>query len=287
MNEQQIRQIVQDEIKSSKQTSQYTVTRTPVHTHNNTDAPNVPAQNVVGFNILPAVDGGVIDPILLNGQYFNVLENSVDQPITPTAVDFPITIIYGYGTTDTATLTHSLAGQQSLTLTGSLSGGATTATLTGVWSFTSGIEQVTFSNGNLRAVTFTNGSASISWTGGLTGAATNTIETAGATMGTLTGPFAGATAKLAVQFDSEEIRIVQFTNSSAVISWANPLLQSTTTTGITIIANARFHGGDAPYGTVVFFRNDDSGVAQIWVRSAPGLNLWSWAGFDFTQIVYF
>lgn len=283
MDENTVRQIAIDEIAKAAQKAQYSVSRTPIHIHNNTDAPNVPAQNVTGFKILPASIGGVLDPIILNGQYYNVLENAVGQPITPTAVEFPITIIYGYGTTDTSqTTTFTLAGAQPLTLTGALSIGATSATLNASWTFTTGVEQVTFSNGNIRAVTFTHGSASISWTGGLTAVATTSITTAGATTGVLSGSYPGTTANLATQFDSGEVRIVQFTNGSTAISWTQPLQASTSTTSITIIANARFHGGDAAYGTVIFFRNDDDGIAQIWARSAPGINLWSWAGFDFT-----
>lgn len=287
MDKDEIIKLIDSRIQLNAQNSKYSVAKTPAHIHNNIDSPNIPAKNIVGFQILPAVDGGVLDPSLLNGQYYNVIINSVNQPVTPTAVEFPITIIYGFGTTDNSyTLLHDLAGAQSLTLTGSLSAGATSATLTGNWTFASGIEQVTFSNGNVRAVTFTNGSAAISWTGGLSSTATTAISTAGATTGTLTGNFLGTTAQLAAQFDTGEVRIVQFTNGSAAISWTQPLQASTATTAILIIANARFHGGTSAYGTVVFFRNDDDGIAQIWVRSAPGLNLWSWAGFDFDETVY-
>lgn len=56
-------------------------------------------------------------------------------------------------------------------LTGSLSGGATSATLSSAWNFPSGTYSTTFTNGDVRNVVFTNGSASVTWSGGLSGAA--------------------------------------------------------------------------------------------------------------------
>lgn len=62
ITEQRIREIFKEEIEKSQQEAQYSVARVPVHTHNNIDAPNVPAPNVTGFLPLSAVDGGVLDP---------------------------------------------------------------------------------------------------------------------------------------------------------------------------------------------------------------------------------
>lgn len=70
-------------------------------------------------------------------------------------------------------------GGQSLTLTGSLSANATTATLTASWSYPTCTQLVNFSNSNQRSVLFTNGSTAISWTGGLTATATTAITTVG------------------------------------------------------------------------------------------------------------
>jgi hypothetical protein len=49
------------------------------------------------------------------------------------------------------------------------------ATLTTTFSKASGVYNVLFSNGDIRAVTFTNGSAACTWTGGLTSATTTAI----------------------------------------------------------------------------------------------------------------
>ena len=78
----------------------------------------------------------------------------------------------------TSTGTASPGGFQTFTgnsFTGSLSIAATSATLTGNWLGVSGSYPVLFSNGDNRTVTFTNGSTSVSWTGGLSGSATATF----------------------------------------------------------------------------------------------------------------
>ena len=60
-----------------------------------------------------------------------------------------------------------------LIFTGALSSGATSATLSSVngtaggWPYVSGANNVTFSDGETRSVTFTNGSTAVSWTSGL------------------------------------------------------------------------------------------------------------------------
>jgi len=60
-----------------------------------------------------------------------------------------------------------------LTFTGSLSGGATSATLTSVWTHPTGSYTVAFSNGDSRVVTLTNNATTATWTGGLSGTATS------------------------------------------------------------------------------------------------------------------
>jgi hypothetical protein len=77
------------------------------------------------------------------------------------------------------TFQTSTVGGQSLTLTGTLAIGATTATLTAVWSQPTCQQLVSFSNSNSRLVTFTYNNASISWLVGLTATATTAITTTG------------------------------------------------------------------------------------------------------------
>lgn len=77
------------------------------------------------------------------------------------------------------TVTLSTIGSQSLTLTGALVAGATTATLTSAWTYSTVKQLVNFSNGEQIKVQFTNGSADISWQTGLVAAATTAITTVG------------------------------------------------------------------------------------------------------------
>lgn len=70
-------------------------------------------------------------------------------------------------------------GGQSLILTGALTTGATTATLNASWAYPTSTQLVTFSNSDQRTVLFTNGSTAISWTGGLSSAATTAISSVG------------------------------------------------------------------------------------------------------------
>lgn len=73
----------------------------------------------------------------------------------------------------------STVGGQSLTLTGAPAINATSATLTVAWAYPTVQQLVNFSNSNQRTALFTNGSTSITWTGGLTAAATTAISTVG------------------------------------------------------------------------------------------------------------
>lgn len=66
-----------------------------------------------------------------------------------------------------------------LVFTAGLSGGVTSATLSSVngvaggWPYVTGANNVTFSDGEVRSVNFTNGSTSVTWTGGLSGNVTS------------------------------------------------------------------------------------------------------------------
>lgn len=64
---------------------------------------------------------------------------------------------------------------QSFTLTGSLSTGNTSATLSAPWAQTTTHINVTFSNGDVRSTQFTNGNTGITWVTGLSSNATATI----------------------------------------------------------------------------------------------------------------
>lgn len=70
-------------------------------------------------------------------------------------------------------------GGMTLASTASLNAGAVSATLTVTWNYPTNTQLITFSNGDQRTALFTNGSAAISWTGGLTSNCTTVLTTSG------------------------------------------------------------------------------------------------------------
>lgn len=85
----------------------------------------------------------------------------------------------------------------------------TSATLSGAWALTTGEYQVTFSNGDIRVVTLTNGATTATWDNGLSAAATATITVGTESGGTIiTG--SGTT------FTQDMVgRYIQITNTTA------------------------------------------------------------------------
>lgn len=77
------------------------------------------------------------------------------------------------------TVTTTTVGSQSLTTTASLANGATSATLIAAWTHPTGYSPTNFSNGDQRNVLYTNGSTAISWSDGLSSAATTAITSLG------------------------------------------------------------------------------------------------------------
>lgn len=75
--------------------------------------------------------------------------------------------------------TTTTVGAMNLTLTGTLAIAAVSATLTAVWTYPTCQQYVNFSGGQQRLVTFTIGSAAITWSDGLTATATTAISTVG------------------------------------------------------------------------------------------------------------
>lgn len=77
------------------------------------------------------------------------------------------------------TYTTTTVGAESLTLTGTLSIGTTSATLTSAWTHTSCQQLVVFSSHEQRTVTFTQNSTAVTWGAPLTATATTAITTVG------------------------------------------------------------------------------------------------------------
>lgn len=120
------------------------------------------------------------------------------------------------------------------------------------------------------------------------GTTTNLTMTAtrpqGATTATLTALWGGTTGRQLTKFSTGEQRDVLYTNGSASISWTPGLYFATSSAAITIIANARFKGGEAPLGSMIMFTNYDDGIRQLWVRADIQQEpVDRWYGFNFAE----
>jgi len=130
------------------------------------------------------------------------------------------------------------AASQNLTLTGTLSAGATSATLNAVWAGVTGTYNVAFSDGETFPTNFTNGSASISWPTALVNNVSSTISvqvllltgslSAGAVSATLASNWTGNTIGIQITFSDGEVRLANFTNEAPTLTWQVPLQFSVT-----------------------------------------------------------
>lgn len=107
---------------------------------------------------------------------------------------------------------------------------------------------------------------------------------AGDTSATLTGNWGGSSGSFAVQFGSGEVRNVNFISGNTALTWTPALVWASGSANAVQIANSRFKGGEAPFGTVIGFRNDSDGIHQLWVKMEEGTTAGTWIGFDATQI---
>lgn len=145
-------------------------------------------------------------------------------------------------------LIQKYAATYKLLLASSLSATATSAVLAVAWPNASGTWSVTFSNGDVRTVTFTQTSTAITWAGGLTGAATTAINLSD-TLGSYTplvierktGNWAINVGTNAPQFG------VHF--KSNVTGYQQMCLESLTTTGDLVMRNSNGSADD------VYLRN--------------------------------
>ena len=80
---------------------------------------------------------------------------------------------------DEASFSITTIGSQNLTATAGISSGATSATLSTAWTYSSATPSVTFSDGEIRSVTFTQNSTAITWQIPLTATVTSALGVGG------------------------------------------------------------------------------------------------------------
>lgn len=109
---------------------------------------------------------------------------------------------------------------------------------------------------------------------------------AGATSGTLTGAWGGASGSYAVRFGlANEIRYVTLTNGATTATWS-PGLVFNEGTSAEVVANASFKGGEAPLGTTILFVNGANLSQQLWIRADVDGYTDRWWGVDLGLTAY-
>lgn len=116
-------------------------------------------------------------------------------------------------------------GQTSLTLSGALNVGATSATLAASWPYQTSNAVVTFADGEIVTALLTNGSTSMTWTPGLAGNIfyLTASLSSGATSAVLSSAWASPSGTYTAQFSDGSMKSVTFVNNSAAISWTGGL----------------------------------------------------------------
>ena len=124
-----------------------------------------------------------------------------------------------------ATFTITTVGGTNQTVTAAPIVGAVSATLSSAWTFPSCMTSVTFSDGEVRPVTFTNGSTAITWQNGLIGTSftLTAAPAAGATSATLSTAWTHNTGASVTNFADGEQKTVTYTSGSTVITWSGGL----------------------------------------------------------------
>lgn len=130
------------------------------------------------------------------------------------------------------TFSITTIGGNTLTLTATPNIGAISATLTTAWAFPSCTTSVTFSDGEIRNVIFTNGSTSITWSNALIGLAFTLTASlsAGATTATLQSLWTYTSGTYTVVFSDGTSKTGTFTNNSATFTWVGALPSPITST---------------------------------------------------------
>lgn len=104
----------------------------------------------------------------------------------------------------------------------------------------------------------------------------------GSTSGTLTAPYGGSTGTYVTLFNSSgELVNAHFINGSATATWSPDNVYATGT-GVTIVGDSIFHGGEAPPGSMVVFSNFENLAPTLYIRVPVDTYTNRWWGVDLT-----
>lgn len=190
MTPDQVQQMIQQAIQAYAQQQQYGVAQVPFHDHNGINSPTVKSpitsymgQISIGGGPGPIFPKGWTCKETAFGQYtithnlgyqdnnYTIFASSVD-----TVANYIITNATSPNYENEFIIQWAQLYNPFVSLTGSVSAGATSATLSSTWPGPTGGYLVNFSNGDIRLVTLTNGATTATWTPGISSAATSTIS---------------------------------------------------------------------------------------------------------------
>lgn len=190
MTPDQVQKMIDAAIKANAQQQQYGPAVVPFHTHNGIDSATIKSP-ITSYMGQVAINGGA-GPIFPKGWtcketgfgQYTITHNLGYQDKNYTVFASSVDTIANYiivNATSGNTYQNEFIIQWAqlynpfVALTGSLSSGATSATLSSTWPGPTGSYLVNFSNGDIRLVTLTNGATTATWTPGISSAATNSF----------------------------------------------------------------------------------------------------------------
>lgn len=140
-------------------------------------------------------------------------------------------------------------GSSTLVLTASPAIAAVSATLTVAWQFPTCQTTITFSDGETRYATLTNGSTSVTWQVGLTGTSfgLTAVIAAAATSATLSTAWAYSTQTTTSSFSDGTTKSITYTAGSTAITWAGGLSQGVSASVATSIITTSVSAGGVQF----------------------------------------
>lgn len=140
-------------------------------------------------------------------------------------------------------------GASTLVLTASPAIAAVSATLTVAWQFPTCQTTITFSDGEVRYATLTNGSTSVIWQVGLTGTSfgLTAVIAAAATSATLSTAWAYSTQTTTSSFSDGTTKSITYTAGSTAITWVGGLSQGVSASVATSIITTSVSAGGVQF----------------------------------------
>lgn len=140
-------------------------------------------------------------------------------------------------------------GSSTLVLTASPAIAAVSATLTVAWQFPTCQTTITFSDGETRYATLTNGSTSVTWQVGLTGTSfgLTAVIAAAATSATLSTAWAYSTQTTTSSFSDGTTKSITYTAGSTAITWAGGLSQGVSASVATSVITTSVSAGGVQF----------------------------------------